>query len=415
VTSSSATEITVAATTIALTALVAVKGSLPGSIGLLVVVVLAGAGCLLAQRRLGRAASASAALGLGLAGLVGGLGIGVSHLVSDPRSAGAILGTMTLSGGLLLVVLASVRLIGMLAGWRKLLGLPVGIALLTLAVGPVTLAVFVTQAPSFPATEATPADHGLRYDDVELLTADHVRLDGQYVTSTNGAAVIVLGGISGIGSHEVEIAAVLARHGYGVLLLNARGQGRSQGSAMLWGWWGEVDVAAGVDYLSRRPDVVDGRIGAVGMSVGGEQVIAAAGRDPRLRAVVSEGATARGARDEGDPARGLGGLLIRYVDQVSRRAAELMTSAASPTPLRRALAAFEDDQRALLIAAGTAPPEIAAADAFRATAPGHVETWIAPGASHTGAFQLHPDAWERRVAGFLDDVLAPHGTAQPPA
>jgi dienelactone hydrolase len=172
-------------------------------------------------------------------------------------------------------------------------------------------------------------------------------------------------------------------------------------------------VAAGIDYLSRRPDVVHGRIGAIGMSVGGEQAIAAAGSDSRLRAVVSEGATARGARDEGDPARGLGGLLTRYVDQLSRHAASLMTSAVRPTPLRRALAAFEDDQRALLIAAGTAQPEIAATDAFRTAAPGRVEAWIAPGASHTGAFQLHPDAWERRVVGFLDDVLAPDGAAQP--
>jgi len=62
-------------------------------------------------------------------------------------------------------------------------------------------------------------------------------------------------------------------------------------------------------------------------------------------------------------------LLTRYVDQVSRHAASLMTSTARPIALRRALAAFEDDQRALLIAAGTAQPEIAATDAFRMAAP----------------------------------------------
>lgn len=233
--------------------------------------------------------------------MIAGLGIGAGHLVNVPWSAAAIAGLLTLLGGLTLVTVGSYRLIRMLRRWWKLLALPIGLATLLLVVLPLTLAVFVTNAPPFAATTVTPAERGLSYDDVETITTDDVRLDGRYIASTNGAAIIVLGGISGISQHEVDIAAVLARHGYGVLLLNARGQGESQGDAMLWGWWGEIDVTAGIDYLARRPDVVGGRIGAIGMSVGGEQAIAAAGIDARLRAVVSEGATARGARDEGDP------------------------------------------------------------------------------------------------------------------
>jgi hypothetical protein len=142
------------------------------------------------------------------------------------------------------------------------------------------------------------------------------------------------------------------------------------------------------------------------MSVGGEQAIAAAGVDTRLRAVVSEGATARGSREEGDPAQGVGGLLVRHIDWVSKYAASLMTAADRPTPMRESLAGF-DDQRALLIAAGTVESEIRATDAFDAAAPEQVDVWIAPNASHTGAFQTHPDEWERRVVDFLDDTLQP--------
>ena len=107
---------------------------------------------------------------------------------------------------------------------------------------------------------------------------------------------------------------MLADNGYGVLMLDVRGHGGSEGDAMLWGWWGEVDVRAGVDFLSSRADVRPGRIGAVGMSMGGEEAIAAAGTDPRIAGVVAEGASGRGTRDEGVDTGGLSGLLIRYFD-----------------------------------------------------------------------------------------------------
>ena len=190
---------------------------------------------------------------------------------------------------------------GPLRGWRKLLSLPIAVGLLILVVAPLTLAVFITNAPPFAAVTATPADHGLAYEDVAIATADGVRLTGYYIPSANGASVIVLGGVSGFSEREIEYADLLARHGYGSLLLNLRGQGDSEGDAVLWGWWGEVDVVAGVEYLASRPDVDAGRIGAIGMSVGGEQAIAAAGIDHRLRAVVSEGATAEAPATRGNP------------------------------------------------------------------------------------------------------------------
>jgi dienelactone hydrolase len=320
----------------------------------------------------------------------------------------AVSGLVTVASGVLVTVLAATALVRATRGWRKLLALPAGIATLLLIVAPITMAVFVTNAPPFDALSSTPADRGLVYEDVSITTADDVRLTGYYVPSENGASIVLLGGISGLSERELDFAQLLAGHGYGALLLNVRGQGESEGDFVLWGWWGEVDVAAGVDYLVGRPDVDPGRIGAIGMSVGGEQAISAAGVDHRLRAVVSEGASARGARDEGDRAEGSGGWLIRYIDWVTRNAAALMTAADQPTPLRDSLAAL-DGQRALIISAGTRPQEVAAAEEFRRSAPDAVEVWIAPDASHTGAYTTHPDEWEDRVITFLDDALRPGG------
>jgi dienelactone hydrolase len=121
-----------------------------------------------------------------------------------------------------------------------------------------------------------------------------VELSGWYVQSSNRAAVVLLHGASSTRSNVLAQAEVLARRGNGVLLFDARGHGRSGGRAMEFGWNGELDTSAAVDYLAGRPDVDPTRVGAVGMSMGGEQVIGAMGLDdaserwlPKARPTVS--------------------------------------------------------------------------------------------------------------------------------
>ena len=342
----------------------------------------------------------------GLAGLMAGVGIGIQHAVVNASSLRSVAGVALVPSGVALVVVGARRLLRPLRTWRKLVVLPIGVVALMMAVLPITLAMFVTNVPDYPLGEATPADYGLDYDDVTVTTEDGVDLEAWYIPSTNGAALVQLGGCCAARDDELEYAALLAGHGYGVLMLDQRGHGGSDGHAMIWGWWGELDVAAGVDFLAVQPDVHGGRIGAIGMSVGGEQVIAAAGTDARIRAVVAEGVTARGARNEGDAAGGVGGLYVRYTDWLTKNAAALMTSADKPTQMRDAIALMSSDQRVLVINAGTVAEEIAAAETFEAVDPAIVTTWIAADASHIDALGTYPDEWELRVVSFLDDSLA---------
>ena len=62
-----------------------------------------------------------------------------------------------------------------------------------------------------------------------------------------------------------------------------------------------------MDHLAGRPDVTDGRIAAMGMSMGAEEAIDAVGTDPRVRAVVAEGASGQGPTNEGTVEHGIGG------------------------------------------------------------------------------------------------------------
>jgi dienelactone hydrolase len=399
-----ATDRIIVAEGIALAVLVGSDGPGPWPAMRALVVVVLAATALWARRSPVHRRANAAVLALGLVGVIAGVGIGVPHAVKAGASAQSVSGIAALATGLALIGITTVVHVRGVRRWRKLLVAPIGVGVAMLVVAPLALAVGVTNVPPLDLGDDTPADHGMAYAEVSIRASDGVSLAAWYVPSTNGAAIVLLGGATNTRTDELDHASVLARHGYGVLLLDARGHGESGGDAMLWGWYGDTDVRAAVDYLATRSDVSGGRIAAVGMSMGAEEAIGAAGADSRILGVVAEGATARGARDEGDPASGVGGWLTRYIDWTTARAADLMTSAHPPTKLRAATSAAAP-RRVMIIAAGTQPAEIAAARAFHEVAPGSVDMWIAPGAGHTMAYDTQPAAWETRVITFLDHAL----------
>ena len=102
-----------------------------------------------------------------------------------------------------------------------------------------------------------PAQLGAAHEDVSFETNDGLTLHGWYVPSRNGAAVIAFPGRKGPQPH----ARMLARHGYGVLLFDRRGEGESDGDPTSWGWGNEKDLKAAIGFLQRRTDVDPARIG----------------------------------------------------------------------------------------------------------------------------------------------------------
>jgi BAAT / Acyl-CoA thioester hydrolase C terminal len=69
-------------------------------------------------------------------------------------------------------------------------------------------------------------------------------------------------------------------------------------SACPFGWQGERDIHAAIEFLQTRPDVDPQRIGGIGLSVGGEMMIEATAESTALTAIVSEGGSGRSVRDE---------------------------------------------------------------------------------------------------------------------
>ena len=312
---------------VAFVALVMSGGTWPGHVGRLVAVVLVAAGALLLERSGGPVRRGIVALVLGVVGLSTGAAIGLMHLVTSDVGGTAIAGLVALAAGLVLLAAGGVLLVRSTPGWWRLLLLPAALVVLQFAVLPVTVAVYATNPPATPVGSTTPADRGLDYEDVTFTTSDGVRLSAWYVPSTNGAAVVLRHGSGSTRSDVLDEAVTLAGAGYGVLAVDARGHGRSGGDAMDLGWWGDADVAAAVTWLASRPDVRDGRIGVVGLSMGGEEAIGAAAADPGVRAVVAEGASGRGSMDTSWLAHDGVGLIERWTVAVQTTVADLLTSA----------------------------------------------------------------------------------------
>jgi uncharacterized protein len=358
-------------------------------------------------RRAGRVGQGATALMLGIAGTVAGAGVAGAHLAKAGLDAAAVVAAVVLAAGLFLLIWGAAALVRAIPGWWRLLAIPAVWLFFEFMLFPLTMAVFATNEPPGPLGSATPARYGLTYHDVALRTADGVRLSAWYILSRNGAAVVLLPGSGSTRSAMLAQAAVLARHGYGALLMDGRGHGLSGGHAMDFGWWGDRDTAAGVSFLARQPGVNVGKIATLGESMGGEQGIAAMGADPRIRAVVAEGATGQQLADHGWKPAGLTGTLERGVEWVQYTAAGLLSGAPRPMSITGAIRAVP--RPVLIIAGEGVADEPVAARWFQAASPATVRVWVVPHSGHTQGLATAPRAWEAHVISFLNVALHPLG------
>jgi uncharacterized protein len=356
--------------------------------------------------RAGRPGRGAVALVAGIAGTVSGAGVASAHLAKAGLDPAAGLALAVLAAGLVLLVAGAAALVRATPGWWRLLAVPAVLAVLWFVLLPLTVAVNATNRPPGPLGSATPAGHGLSYRTVTFRTADGARLSAWYVPSRNGAAVVLLPGAGATRSSVLGQAAVLARHGYGALLVDTRGHGTSGGHAMDFGWHGGTDIAAALSFLGHQPGIRAGKIALLGLSMGGEQAIAAMGSSPHARAVVAEGVTGMQLADHGWLPHGIDGALTRGEEWVMYTTAGLLSGAPRPMPLRAAIQAGAP-RPVLIIAGGAVPDEPVAARWFQAAAPATVRVWAVPRAGHTAALATQPRAWEAHVIGFLDAALHP--------
>ena len=144
-----------------------------------------------------------------------------------------------------------------------------------------------------PPIERTPADVGMDYRDVQVTTSDGLRLAGWWTPSKNGAAVIVQHGYKTNRSTQLlDIAATLARGGYGVLLSSLRAHDLNDGRVISFGLEEMKDLSAWLAFIQTLEGVEPSRIGIFGNSLGGSLAIQLAAQAQSIKAIVTHSAVA---------------------------------------------------------------------------------------------------------------------------
>jgi len=240
--------------------------------------------------------------------------------------------------------------------------------------------------------------------------ADQVTLRGWYVPSRNRAAVVLCHGWGAQRSALLPEARALAAHGYGVLLFDWRGHGESGGARTTWGVDEQRDLEAALAFVMSQPDVDPLRVGALGFSMGGMVVAQVAERDPRLRAVVLEGAFSS-LEDEMRHDEGKWKWWSGAVAVWTLRLAGVAVDRERPIDNLRRLS-----PRPLLIVAGSADADLPLAVARRmfAAACEPKGLWIIDGATHHSYAESAGPAYGTRLTAFYDRaLLTPLATSAP--
>ncbi len=260
--------------------------------------------------------------------------------------------------------------------------------------------------PDCSGPHRSPLDVGiLDYQEVTFTPqgiTDTVQHTAWWLPSKNGAAVILIPGFGQSRDGLLDQGAMLARHGYGVLLIDPR-YCATPGAVFSAGYNEVQDVAGSLAFVQARPEVRPHRVGVLGYSVGGATAILSAAQLDDIRAVVSEGNFYNLGHDIANTG-GDNSLLADFYYRVILFFYRFYTGVdahlispidvigdISPRPV---LLIFGERE----VANGHAHQQFAAAGEPKSL-------WIVPGVGHGGYIQTWPDEYESRVIGFFDEAL----------
>ena len=242
--------------------------------------------------------------------------------------------------------------------------------------------------------------------DFKVTARDGVLLRGWKVRCAHpsGDWVLLLHGRSQNRLSTLEYARFLLRSGYSVVMMDARAHGESGGKISTYGHVERYDVSDVVNSLSSTETV--SHVFALGESMGAAVALQAAAVDPRIDAVIAEGAF-RNLHEVMFDYAGLrwnaflGKTLFRPAAILAVHETEhqggFRFDDVSPE------AAVAERKFPVLLISGLSDHNIPRrhAEAIYQAASGPKELWLVPKAHHQGALQTAPQEFQRRVLDFL--------------
>jgi fermentation-respiration switch protein FrsA (DUF1100 family) len=236
----------------------------------------------------------------------------------------------------------------------------------------------------------------VKFQAVDLITKDGIRLSAWYTPPKNGTVILLA---HGYGDNRPEwVHVLLAKADYGVLAWDARAHGESDGEISTVGYFEVLDVKAGLDYVTAQPNIE--HIGAWGGSMGGATMIRAAAQFPQIEALVVDSPYSS-LDDEFD-------YLVPYpfINPLVKFFAEIQTGL-DINNLRPVDEIVKISPRPVYIIQGTGDkvvPTDTAEQLFNAAGEPRF-MWTEENVIHLGMYLDNPRKYERRVIVFFDEYL----------
>jgi pimeloyl-ACP methyl ester carboxylesterase len=247
---------------------------------------------------------------------------------------------------------------------------------------------------------------GARRAEFEVVAPDGAVLRGwkAYAANPNGDWVMAFHGVSDNRAGVFGYAELLLRHGYSVVLMDARAHGASGGELATFGWRERHDVRAVADALHASEQVHCFFL--LGQSMGGSIALQAAEVEPRVSGVVAEAAFANLREASFDYAglrmsSFLGRTIFRPASTMAMRNAEKEAGFdVDDVAPEKSVAAREFP---VLLICGEKDRNIPCRHSVRIlrAAKGPKEFWRVPRAGHTAAYGTAPKEFEQRVIAFF--------------
>lgn len=259
------------------------------------------------------------------------------------------------------------------------------------------------------AADAVPEDFVVRAPDGALLRGWKVR-----PARANGDWVLLFHGVSDNRTGMTGQAALLLRHGYGVVMMDSRAHGESGGNMATYGWLERQDTRAVVDALNSAE--MPRHFFALGSSMGAAIALQSAAIEPRIAGVVAESSFSDLREVTYDYAGlhwspWLGKTLFRpgawTVISTAQKEGDFSIDEVSP---EKSVSARPFSVLLICDGSDRIIPCRHTRRIFKA-ASGSKELWEVPRAGHASAIGAEPAEYERRVITFFDNLG--RGTALP--
>ena len=252
-----------------------------------------------------------------------------------------------------------------------------------------------------------PSHLELPCEDILLKTTEGFDVCGWLIPAGRQAkgTILILHGVSESKIAGLPMAKELHRRGYNVVLYDSRRHGESGGSFCTYGYHEKHDARMVIDYLYGRNNMVVGKIGLFGWSMGAAVSIQVAAVDRRIAAVVAESgfATLRNVFD--DYQKRMIKLPWHYLRNIVIKRSEYLAGfkANEVAPIE----AVKNIHVPIFLLHGTEDNLIKYdySEKVYAVANPPKELWLIRGARHNDMMQVGGEEYTRRITTFFEKHL----------